>query len=88
MTMVDHKCDVCHTNKPIGVASTSVPLSVAYCVECAEKGADPEIVFEYFLKMGHGPDEIMEEIVTYKDGKYITYREWYSQRRTANEVGS
>jgi hypothetical protein len=78
MSMTEDKCDVCHINKPIGVASTSIPLSVAYCEKCAIEGADPESVFEYFYEMAHGPDEIRPELVTFKDGKYIAYKEWYA----------
>jgi hypothetical protein len=72
MTMGDDLCDVCRTNPPIGVA---------YCEQCARLGADPEIVFEFWEedippKDHRAPDHC----VTFKDGKYVTYRQWYEAR--------
>jgi len=84
MTMADDLCDVCHKNKPIGVASTSMPLSVAYCIECANRDADPEIVFET-MYMGNEDQEVNPEVgdhyLTFKDGEYITYTEWVKWRK-------
>ncbi len=81
MTMLDDKCDVCRTNKPIGVASTAIPLSVAYCQECARRHAQPVDVFILWEedippKDHRAPDEYC----TYVDGKYISYRKWYDGR--------
>ena len=85
MTMADKLCDVCHQKEPIGVASTSMPMSVAYCVECARQHADPEIVFET-MYMGNEDKEVNPEMgnqfITFKDGKYITYTEWAKWRKT------
>jgi hypothetical protein len=84
MTMLDELCDVCHLNKPIGVASTSMPLSVAYCRTCAELHADPEIVFET-MYMGNEDQEVDPEMgdqyLTFKDGKYITFTAWVKWRK-------
>jgi hypothetical protein len=80
MTMRDMKCDVCGVNPPLGVASTSIPYSCAYCQECATRGADPEGVFEYlFQSIKEGDlaiEDVRDNLVTYKDGKYISFKEW------------
>lgn len=70
-------CDICRVNEAIGVACTSIPLSVAYCNECARRGADPEAVFDFFFEeVSSDPADMREDMVTFKDGKYISYREW------------
>lgn len=81
MTMADGKCGVCGRSGAIGVGSTLIPYSCAYCRECAEKSAQPAIVFETwyeeigrtFSKMAGG---MADHVLTYKDGKYVTYRQW------------
>lgn len=86
MTMVDKKCDVCGVNPPIGVACTFIPYSCAYCEECARRDAQPELVFEtwwdcfenHFDEMHEG---IPDKVVTVKDGRYMTYREWADWRK-------
>lgn len=80
MTMLDMKCDVCNKNPAIGVASTSVPYSCAYCKECASRSADPEMVFIFWAD-DIAPDDHRspDQSVTYKDGQYMTYREWYAK---------
>jgi hypothetical protein len=84
--MTANLCDVCNKNEAIGVASTSVPLSVAFCVECARRGADPEIVFLYWAEEGIRPEihACPDYATTYKDGKYVTYREWFEARQGEN----
>lgn len=83
--MTDNLCDVCRTNPMIGVASTSMPLSVAYCAECARLGADPEIVFIYWEECGIAPEDhrAPDHAVTFKDGAYVTYRKWFEERQHA-----
>jgi hypothetical protein len=80
MTMLDMKCDVCQVNPPIGVASTHIPYSCAYCVECLKRHADPESVFEVILQETKDAnltaDDVMEGLVTYKNGGYISFKEW------------
>lgn len=74
-------CDVCHKNPMIGVASTSVPFSCAYCSECAEQGADPEWIFVMWAEdHGYKPQDLVSGLVTYKDGRYLTYEKWYNER--------
>lgn len=77
---VNNNCDICHINPGIGVASTSVPCSVMYCTECATRGSDPEWVFEYWYGEIGEPNDLNcpDNFNTFKDGKYITYREWYA----------
>lgn len=81
--MKDHKCEVCNTCDPIGVASTVMPYSCAYCVECARRFAQPQIVFECFYD-DFGADVCGEyaELETFHEGKYITYRQWAEWRAT------
>ncbi len=79
MTMLDEKCDVCGVNPSIGVASTSMPYSCAYCKECAERGADPIIVFVCFYDDFGTNFDLMRDpdgLVTYMDGQYVSYRDW------------
>jgi hypothetical protein len=90
MTMKDNICEVCGVNPPIGVASTVMPYSCAYCAECCQRFAQPIIVFECFwddfgadfYKMQHG----LEELESYIDGRYISYREWAERRRDDRSV--
>lgn len=85
MTMADHKCEVCYVNEPIGVASTVMPYSCAYCVECARRFAQPKIVFECFYQdFGTDFDKIHPEyhdLETYHDGKYVSYSVWAIWRK-------
>lgn len=72
------KCDICHKNDAIGVASTSIPYSCAMCMDCARRGADPELVFIHLYEnVAHGdPSKIREGLTTYKDDKYMSFHEW------------
>ena len=86
MTMADHKCEVCLVNEPLGVACTVLPYSVAYCAECARRFAQPRIVFEMFFEeagtdISKLEDESFSRLVTFHDGKYITYAEWAVWRK-------
>jgi hypothetical protein len=88
MTMVDGKCEVCGVNPSIGVASTIIPYSCAYCIECAQRNAQPEIVFETYFELDEGDNMyIPDGIVTVKDGRYWTYREWSEWRRNNAHEG-
>lgn len=83
MTMLDMKCDVCNVGEAVGVASTLMPYSCAYCVECLRRGAQPEIVFLNWHDASNGDlgklnPEVVDQIVTYHEGQYKTYREWHS----------
>ena len=89
MTMLTGKCDVCQTNDAIGVASTAIPLSVAYCVECAQRNAQPKCVFEIWEEDIPPKDHAApDHFVTYQDGKYITYRKWYHKRKHPKDGGN
>jgi predicted metal-binding protein len=79
MTMTNFKCDVCGRDGAFGVASTLIPYSCAYCRECAERGAQPELVFQvWYDDVGTDFEKmaIVDEVVTFRDGKYLSYREW------------
>jgi len=82
MTAVDTLCDVCRKRPMIGVACTSVPMSVAFCKECAEAGADPEMVF-VFWEADIPPDmhAAPDDCCTWRDGEFVSYRRWYDERR-------
>lgn len=91
MTMADMTCDVCGNPEPIGVASTIMPYSCAFCKTCAEKGAQPLIVFECiyddvgtdFNSLVQG---IADQLVTYHFGRYITYKEWATLKKERADV--
>lgn len=89
MTMLENKCDVCFKNSPIGVASTAIPLSVAYCEECARRNAQPIDVFFIWEDDTPPKDHRAPDYYTaYVDGEYISYRKWYNARhpKTAHQV--
>lgn len=80
-------CDICHINEGIGVASIHGPCSVMFCRECAQRGADPEWLFEFWKNEEQmTPDDLAapDHMVTFKDGKYMTYREWYNYKGENN----
>lgn len=79
MTELNLICETCK-QPAIGVACTSIPYSAAYCAECARRGSDPEWIFEFWAEEIGGPDELSspDYFNTFKDGKYITYREWWN----------
>lgn len=84
MTYVDNLCDICEINKPEGVFSTSVPFSCAMCMTCINHGADPEWIFKYWLEEIGAPENFHSEgrvQTTFKDGKYITYKDWYDANK-------
>ena len=78
------KCDVCNVRPAVGVASTSMPISAAYCAKCAQRGADPEFIFEaLFADYGADFEKLAEgvpEMETFSGGRYVTYREWATSR--------
>jgi hypothetical protein len=79
--MTDNKCDVCGIKPPIGVASTAIPLSVAYCVECARRGAQPLCVFLMWEEEIPPEDHAApDQFFTFDNGNYISYRKWYKLR--------
>jgi hypothetical protein len=77
----DSKCEVCGFRKAVGVACTSMPYSCAFCIECLRHGADPELVFICFYddfadQFERLADGVADGLTTFKNGKYISYREW------------
>jgi len=82
MTMVDMLCDVCNKEPALGVASTSIPYSCAFCRKCLEQGADPIMVFDLWYTQIGDPDNhaCPDDSKTFYEGKYVTYREWYAIR--------
>lgn len=85
MTMADFKCDVCNVGDAIGVASTMMPYSCAYCKECAERNAQPLIVFECYYEDFGTKFELLHEgmvdaMVCFVDGAYVSYRDWATKK--------
>jgi hypothetical protein len=80
MTMANGECEVCHVNPPIGVASTLMPYSCAYCRECATRGAQPLEVFEcLYDEYGTDFDRLRAEVLvmeTFAEGRYVEYKTW------------
>lgn len=84
MTDTAIKCDICGTNKDIiGTASSPVgPSSHCTCKQCLLRGALPESNLEY-LYTEVGPANVkpfVKYLLTYKDGKYMTWGEWVHLR--------
>lgn len=90
MTMGNHRCEICNVNEPVGVASTVMPYSCAYCIECLRRFAQPKVVFECFYDdFGTDFDKMrdgMADLETFHDGKYISYRTWASIKSVADGV--
>jgi hypothetical protein len=84
-SLPDLSCEMCG-QPAIGVASTSVPYSAAYCRECASRGCDPLWIFHYWYDDvstdGEGmADWVIECATSYMDGKYISWPEFVQWRR-------
>lgn len=87
LTQPKLSCDCCG-KEAIGVASSSVgAISFAWCKECINQGAEPELMLMYLAEDvchedGSGlHDYIYNELKTFKDGEYITFREWYNKAK-------
>lgn len=79
-------CDCCRTNPRRYVAcSAYVPMSFGFCEECATKLAEPETVFDYLYmyvsERGEGLRDEVNELVTFKNGRYMPWPEWLTWRR-------
>lgn len=81
-------CNCCQRDKEqhpvIGVAASGmVAMSFAWCHECLLNGAEPEMVCHYMRDDVANGDknalvpQIFEGLHTFKDGKYITFGEWW-----------
>src|SRR5678815_26833 len=87
MTALDNVCDVCRRKKDwVGVHSSSLgPMSFASCMECLTKYAEMEGNFHYLYDCvgtkGEGLADWVQELITWKDGKYMTWPEWVAWRR-------
>ena len=68
-------------------AMSCSPFSFAVCNRCSKEGAEPVVIFRYFLECVKGDvskleklDEPVMDLKTWKDGGYITFRDWLGQR--------
>jgi hypothetical protein len=78
------KCDVCG-QPAIGVASSIMPISFAYCLTCLVQRAEPIFIFEYhYDDVSHDGANLApwftECVRSYMDGKYITWDEFVKWR--------
>lgn len=79
-------CDVCGKSESAGVACSAFgALSWSFCAECLAKPAEPEVAFAYLYEdvsdEGVGLAEWVDQFSTFKDGKYLTWREYVELRR-------
>lgn len=72
----------------IGVASTSIPYSAAYCSPCAAQGADPEWIFAALLLdvAGGDPSLIRQGLTTFVDGGYISFHDWAGRHQVSPDI--
>ena len=77
-------CDTCQRTKAHGVYCSGLgPVSFAYCVECLVNHAEPEFMFEFvYENIGTEVAKHVECSSTFKDGKYLTWREWLAKKTT------
>lgn len=79
------KCNVCHTNDAIGVASSCLgPMSMCFCVQCLQQGAEAEHMLIYSMwtadkELGNIAKEVLEHVKTFKDGKYLSWTDWWNE---------
>lgn len=81
-------CDVCDKSESVGVAASTIgPVSLAYCKECLVRNAEPLFAFEYLYdevsEEGEGLAERVNDLTTFRDGKYITWGDYKALRREA-----
>lgn len=92
MTALDNVCDVCQRKVPkVWVhASSVVPMSFASCADCLNNYAEMEGTFHYLYDMvgtkGEGIAEWVNELSTWKDGMYLSWKEWVDWRRNPIRV--
>lgn len=77
MTMSNFKCECCWREQPlVGVASTMMPMSIAWCEECLTNNAQPKWIIETSILQCHGRQHMSvgwDEGMTYfneTDGTY------------------
>jgi hypothetical protein len=86
------KCDVCGTEENFaGVASSSLgPISFAFCVECAQRYAEPSFMLACNLDMMEGKIQNLadwaKDISTFVDGKYVTFQEFFDKHYTYTDI--
>jgi hypothetical protein len=84
-TMAMPNCDVC--GQPAkGVASSTLgAISFAFCQECLNHSAEPEFMFYYLYDDvshdGEGLSEHINDLSTWKDGRYWEWPEWLAWRK-------
>lgn len=79
---------MCNINEEVGVASSPFgAASWAYCLECLQKPADPEVMFTHLYEdvsdRGEGLHEAVNYYYTFKDGQYLSWPDYVKLRRAA-----
>jgi hypothetical protein len=78
--MAGDKCDVCGRSPTVGVASSALgAVSWAFCSECLNKPAEPEVMFQTTADTtggGKGAADWVADIHTYKNGQYMSWTAW------------
>lgn len=83
-----NKCDCCGRPpmRQIFVCSSSVgAASFGFCEECIQRVAEPEFCFHYLYDFvstdGEGLSADINGLSTYKDGAYMSWKEWVAWRQ-------
>jgi hypothetical protein len=72
------KCQVCGKDEVIGVRCSGLgAMSLAYCSECEQCGAEPEFMFAITAEMcGTEVADFVRDMKTFKDGAYVGWSDW------------
>lgn len=86
------KCEVCG-EPAVGVASSIMPISHAYCRKCLTENAEPIFIFRYHYDEVSTDGEglapwFTENVKSYMDGKYITWQEYVEWRHETGQAKS
>lgn len=83
-------CYVCGKNAHVYFhASDIAPISFSSCLECLTCHAEHEGIFEYLYDLVDGQTERLgkriNNLLTWKDGRYVTWTEWVELRNESAE---
>lgn len=84
MSTTKLNCDACG-EPAIGVASSCIPMSFAYCRRCVSEGVEPEFIFAYHYdevsRDGEGlADWFTQSVKIFKDGEIWTWDKYVQWR--------
>lgn len=83
------KCDACG-EQAVGVASSCIPMSFAYCKKCLLNHAEPEFIFAYHYddvsNDGKGlADWFTQGVKIFKDGEYWNWNRYVEWRHATGQ---